>query len=69
MKFDVYGRFRLEVLRENDAWAAYRVGTGTRARDNSIVIPGELAAHEIAGYLDDVFHESSGPDQSVRLLP
>ena len=68
MKFDVYGRFRLEVLRENEAWAAYRVGTGTRSRDNSIVIPGHLAVHEIAGYLDDVFHELSGPGESVRLL-
>ena len=39
MKFDVYGRFELEVLRENHSWIAYRTGLGTRSRDLSIIIP------------------------------
>lgn len=68
MKFDVYGRFQLEVLRENDAWMAYRTGLGTRARDGSIVIPDSLAPEEIAGYLDDLFHELSGPGQTIRVV-
>ncbi|MGZ5123421.1 MAG: DUF7661 family protein [Burkholderiales bacterium] len=68
MKFDVYGRFQLEVLWENDSWIAYRTGLGTRARDSSIIIPESLAPEELASYLDDLFHELSGPGQTIRAL-
>ena len=68
MKFDVYGRFQLEIVRENDSWVAYRPGTGTRSRDSSIVIPKSLTPEEIPGYLDDLFHELCGPGQSVRVV-
>lgn len=61
MKLDVYGRFQLEVLRENDVWVVYQPGLGTRVRDTSFVIPAFLAPEEIARYLDDIFHEISGP--------
>jgi hypothetical protein len=68
MKLDVYGRFQLEVLRENNSWVAYRVGPGTRSRDTDVVIPNSLAPEEIAGYLDDLFHELSGFGQTIRVL-
>ena len=66
MKFDIYGRFQLEVVRESDSWVAYRPGLGTRSRDNSIVIPEWLAPEEIVGYLDDLFHELCGPGEVIR---
>lgn len=69
MKFDVYGRFRLEVQRENDAWAVYRIELGRRVKANDLIIPNGLEASEIAIFLDDMFHELSGPGQRVRLLP
>jgi len=69
MKFDVYRRFRLEVQRENDSWVVYRLGLGKRVKLNHVIIPNTLEASEIAIFLDDVFHELSGPGQSVRLLP
>ncbi len=68
MKFDIYGRFELEVLRENNSWITYRIGLGTRARDGNIIIPDSLAPEEIAGYLDDLFHESCGPGQTIRVM-
>ena len=68
MKFDVYGRFTLEVLRENDAWVAYNLGLGARTREDEIVIPSSLGAEEIAEYLDDLFHELASIGQTVRLL-
>lgn len=68
MKLDVYGRFQLEVLRESDSWVAYRVGLGTRIRDVNVVIPSSLAPDEIAGYVDDLFHELCGPGQAVRVV-
>jgi hypothetical protein len=68
MKFDVYGRFHLEVLRENNFWVAYRIGLGTRSRDIDVIIPDSLTPEEIAGYLDDLFHELCGPGQSIRVV-
>jgi hypothetical protein len=69
MKFDLYGRFQLEVQRENDSWVVYRIGLGKRVKANDLIIPNTLEAKEIATFLDDVFHELSGPGQSVRQLP
>ena len=69
MRFDVYGRFRLEVQRENDSWVVYRLSLGRRVKLNDLFVPNVLAAEEIATFLDDIFHELSGPGQSVKLLP
>jgi hypothetical protein len=68
MKFGIYGRFQLEVRRKNDAWVAYRLDPGKRARMNDLVIPATLTADEIATYLDDMFHELSGPGRRIELL-
>lgn len=68
MKFSIYGRFQLEVRRENDAWVAYRWEPGRRPQMNDVVIPATLAADEIATYLDDIFHELSGPGRRIELL-
>ena len=68
MTLDVYGRFQLEVLRENDSWIAYRIGLGTRTRDTNLVIPSSLSPAEIASYVDDLFHELGGPGQAVRVV-
>ena len=67
MKFDVYGRFRLEVMRENNEWVVYRLGAGTRAK-SELVIPSWVTAAGVAAYLDDLFHELSGPNDLVREL-
>jgi hypothetical protein len=55
MRFDSYGRFQVEVRRENEAWAVYRAELGKRARLNDVVIPSDLEADDIGTYLDDVF--------------
>ena len=64
MRFDVYGRFRLEVQRENDSWVVYRLSLGRRIKLDDLIVPNVLAAEEIATFLDDIFHELSGPGQS-----
>jgi hypothetical protein len=69
MKFDVYGRFRLEVERENNSWGVYRRELGKRVKVTDVIIPHNLQEQEIATFLDDVFHELSGPGQSVKPLP
>ena len=69
MKFDIYGRLRLDILREGNAWIAYRIAEGKRARDTSIAIPASLRPDELASYLDDLFHELGSPGRTVRALP
>lgn len=68
MRFDIYGRFQLEIRRENDCWVVYRHELGKRARVYDVVIPPTLAAEEIANWLDDIYHEFSGPGQRVERL-
>jgi len=68
MRLDVYGRFQLEVLRENSSWVVYRIGLGTRSRDTSVIIPSSLTPEDIPTYLDDLFHELSRPGQTVRVV-
>lgn len=65
MRFDVYGRFQIEVRQEAGEWVAYRSALGKRTRIN-LVIPREIQKpEEIARYLDDLFHETARPGQSV----
>jgi hypothetical protein len=68
MRFDIYGRFQVEVRREGDAWVAYRAELGKRSRLNDVVFPADLDAGDIGTYLDDVFHEFAGIGQSVERL-
>jgi hypothetical protein len=69
VRFDVYGRFQVEVRREADQWVAYRIALGKRARINNLAIPGELqTAQEIARYLDDLYHEAARPGESVSVI-
>jgi hypothetical protein len=69
MKFDVYGRFTLDVVQEGESWVAYRVELGKRRRENTLVFPPGLEATEIATFLDDIYHEFAGPGQCVQAIP
>jgi hypothetical protein len=68
LKFDIYGRFQLEVLREGDHWSIYRLASGKRLRVHDLMIPPEVEPNDIARYLDDVLHEAASPGKGVRLL-
>jgi len=65
MRFDVYGRFQVEVERVNDQWIAYRVGLGTRSKVEDLVIPDDLSRQEIPNYLDAFYHELARYGQRV----
>lgn len=67
MKFSIYGRFQVEVRRDSDCWVVYRLENGRRAMMHDVVIPSTMEEGEIATYLDDIFHELSGPGQRVVL--
>lgn len=69
MRVDVYGRFQLEILRENERWTAYRLEPGKRIRVPELAIPGDLDETEVAQFLDDLYHEMSKPGLAIRVLP
>ncbi|GLQ52536.1 hypothetical protein ACFFJT_10845 [Dyella flava] len=69
MRFNVYGRFLLDIKREGGAWVIYRIADGKRVLSNDFVIPSDLEEAEIPQFLDDVFHELSGPDDRVDVVP
>ncbi len=68
MKFDIYGRYRLEVIREGGSWVVYRLDNGKRRKESNLVVPSSTRAADIATYLDDVLHELAYPGATIRRL-
>lgn len=66
MRFDIYGRYELEVLCEGNRWKVFSVGAGKRELLNDVVIPNEIGPQEIATYLDALFHELATPGRTIR---
>lgn len=69
MKFNIYGRFQIEVRRVNDSWVAYRSELGKRNRLDELVIPPDLIEQELATYFDDIFHEFAKHGENVEVMP
>lgn len=69
MKFNIYGRFQVDVHRENDTWVVYRSELGKRTLLNDVVIPQNLAAGDLATYLDDIFHEYARFGEQLEVMP
>lgn len=58
MKFDVFGRKVLEVIRRNEQWQAFYCGSdGVKRSADDIRIPAFLTEAELDEYIADVFHE------------
>ena len=68
MRFDIYGRFQVEVRREQDAWRVYRSEAGKRVPLHDVVLPPDLAEDEVPVYLDDLFHEHARHGEAVERL-
>lgn len=69
MKFNIYGRFQVDVRRENDSWVVYRSELGKRTQLNDVVIPPDLVSQDLATYLDDIFHEFAKLGENVEVIP
>lgn len=66
MRFDVYGRYQLDVVREGERWVVYRVGAGTRAPADDLLVPPDVAPEELVTYLRDLLHELAEPGRSIQ---
>jgi len=67
VRCDVYGRFKLDVVREGTQWAVYRLEPAKRIKVREFAIPSSLREAEIGTFLDDIYHELAKPGQTVRL--
>jgi hypothetical protein len=68
MKFDVYGRFQIEVLRENAEWVVRRIEPGKRLILHDVAIPADVPTDRIARWLEDLLHELASSDRVIRRL-
>ncbi len=68
MRFDIYGRYQLEVVREDERWVMYTLDYGKRCVDSDCVRPGSLRPDELATYLDDMLHELARPGDVIRRI-
>jgi hypothetical protein len=66
MKFNIYGRRKLEVRRENDAWEVFREPENMPAVDP--FISSVLETEDSATYLDDIYYELAGAGVDSKLL-
>jgi hypothetical protein len=67
VRFNVYGRFKLDVTREGNQWAVYRLEPGKRIKVREFTIPSSLREADIGTFLDDIYHELATPGQTVQL--
>lgn len=68
LTFDIYGKMLLQIERSDGFWAVYRLRDGRRSPFHDISIPPDMPAAAIETFLDDMFHESSGPGQRIRRI-
>lgn len=64
LRFDVFGR-DIIVESTHSGWKAYFAGSDGKRRPADFPIPEHLSAEDIAGYLDDLFHENATADKPV----
>ncbi|WDE12760.1 DUF7661 family protein [Thalassomonas haliotis] len=70
IKFNVFGKL-MSVRRTGQQWQLFNDSdTGMSARVYELVIPPELTVDELAGYLDDIYHEYANENypEVVKLL-
>jgi hypothetical protein len=66
MRFDIYGRYEIEVARDGATWKAFSVGEGKRVPLDDILIPPDVREDELQTYLDDLLHELATPGRTIR---
>lgn len=62
MRFHVFGKKTLEVVRQDNHWLVFYCGSGIKRKADDIQIPPALPEAELKGYIADLFHEWATPD-------
>ena len=48
MKFNIYGKFQLEIERENEKWRVYKTGNGLRMPVHDLIIPSDVSPQDLS---------------------
>ena len=66
MRFDVYGIYQLEIVRDGERWVVYRLDLGKRRIVSDFAMPSSMPPDELGRYLDDMLHEIARPGTAIR---
>ena len=67
-RFDVYGRYQLQIERHENRWLVYVLGDGKRREHPNIFIPPDTAENALTAYLEDLLHEEGAPGRMIRRI-
>lgn len=69
LAFDIFGR-TIQAMRTDGKRYLYQVGAEGKKRPmTDVAVPPDLTADELAGFLDELYHERASPAHpSVRLI-
>ncbi len=62
LKFDVFGKI-MSAERTDAGWRLFVLGADSKRSPSDVVVPAFVTEHELAQYLDDIFHESASLDR------
>jgi hypothetical protein len=68
MKFNIYNRFVLEIIRKEKRWIAFRIGEGVKVPESNLIIPQDLEESELIYFIEDIYHEFAQPGKSIENL-
>jgi hypothetical protein len=68
MKFNIYNRFVVEIIRKEKRWIAFRIGEGVKMPEWNLIIPQDLEESELITFIEDMFHEFAQPGKSIEIL-
>jgi hypothetical protein len=68
MKFNIYDRFVVEIIRKEKRWVAFRVGEGVKVPESNLIVPQDLEASELITFVEDMYHEFARPGKSIEIL-
>jgi hypothetical protein len=63
-RFKVFGT-PVVVVRAGGGWQAFYPGADGKRRAADFIVPADVAEHELAEYLADLFHENATPKYST----
>lgn len=67
-RFDVYGRYELDIEWRSQRRVVYERGEGKRRARPDLTIPPDVPEEELGAYLDDLLHEAGSPGLVVTRI-
>jgi hypothetical protein len=62
LKFDVFGKVMIAEVTDA-GWRLFVLGVDGKRAPADVVVPVWVTEHDLAQYLDDIFHEMASPER------